>query len=130
MSGYASRDYAFSLAEFGRPKCLTASEGWILERPISQSDRCDAMGIYPFLTCNVWSRLPDDLDALQRSKLVSLVAVTDPFGNYDEALLHRCFPDVVRPFKQHYVVDLTQPFRSRFLSIIDIMRKNLWRQYK
>ena len=113
MSGYASRDYALSFAEFGRPRFLLASEGWILERSIEQSDRCDAMGLYPLFACNAWSRLPDDLDALQDSGLVSLVVVTDPFGDYEEALLHRCFPDLVRSFKQHYVVDLAQAIQNQ-----------------
>jgi hypothetical protein len=113
MSGYASREYAFSLAEFGRPIFLPASEGWILERPIAQSARCDAMGLYPLLACKAWSCLADDLDALRDSGLVSLVAVTDPFGNYNEALLRRCFPDLMHPFKRHYVVDLAQPFRNQ-----------------
>ena len=66
MSGYAGRDYAFSLAEFGRPRFLSASGGWILERPIVQSGRSDAMGIYPFFACNAWAHLPDDLNALQK----------------------------------------------------------------
>lgn len=113
MSGYASQDYAFSLAEFGRPRFLPASEGWILERSIAQTDRCDAMGLYPLFACIAWSKLPDDLDALQDSGLVSLVVVTDPFGDYDEILLHRCFPDLVHPFKRHYMVDLTQPFQDQ-----------------
>lgn len=113
MNGYASREYAFSLAEFGRPTFLPASESWILERPIAQTDYSDAIGMYPLFTCNLWSRLPSDLDALQDSGLVSMVAVTDPFGDYNEVLLRRCFTDLVRPFKRHYVVDLAQPFQSQ-----------------
>ena len=41
--------------------------------------------------------------------LVSLAVVTDPFGSYDEAILHECFKDVVFPHKSHFVVDLSYP---------------------
>jgi lipid II:glycine glycyltransferase (peptidoglycan interpeptide bridge formation enzyme) len=32
--------------------------------------------------------------------------VTDPFGEHDEEYLRKCFPDVCRPFKEHFIVDL------------------------
>lgn len=102
-----------SLAEFGYPRFLPASESWIQERAIPQSNYFDARGLYPLFVCRKWSNLPTDLDALQETKLVSLVVVTDPFANHDEVLLHRCFPDLVRPFKQHYIVDLTKPYKSQ-----------------
>jgi hypothetical protein len=40
---------------------------------------------------------------------VSVTVVTDPFGDYDEGLLQECFPQLARPFKKHYVVDLDLP---------------------
>jgi hypothetical protein len=52
-----------------------------------------------------WSRLHDDLAEI-KDELVSLSVVTDPFGEYDEAYLRRCFADVVISFKPHYIVDL------------------------
>lgn len=111
MSGYASQRYAISLSEFGQPRFLPMSEGWIQERPIQNSTRKDARAMYPLFSCNKWTHLPQDLDALQDSGLVSLVMVTDPFGDYDENLLHHCFPDLVRPFKRHYLVDMARPFQ-------------------
>jgi hypothetical protein len=63
------------------------------------------MGCYPIFSCLDWSGLPPDLEDL--ADLVSFTAVTDPFGNYDRGLLERCFPDVMVPFKQHYVTDLS-----------------------
>jgi hypothetical protein len=36
--------------------------------------------------------------------LVSLVAVTDPFGAYDIELLKGAFRDLIVPFKEHYIV--------------------------
>lgn len=112
MNGYASEGYAISLSEFGQPRFLPMSEGWIQERPIQNSSQKDARAMYPLFSCNKWTHLPQDLDVLQQdSGLVSLVIVTDPFGDYDEGLLHSCFPDLVRSFKRHYLVDMISPFQ-------------------
>jgi len=59
------------------------------------------------LSCTNWSALKEDLDNIQED-IISLKVNTDPFGGYDEALLHAIFRDVVRPFKHHFVVDLSQ----------------------
>ena len=128
MNGYASEGYAISLSEFGQPRFLPMSEGWIQERLIQNSSQKDARAMYPLFSCNKWTHLPQDLDVLQQdSGLVSLVIVTDPFGDYDEGLLHYCFPDLVRPFKRHYLVDMISPFQV--LNIIVITHVNLWRRY-
>jgi hypothetical protein len=44
--------------------------------------------------------------------LVSLALVADPFGQYDLPFLHRCFRDVVNPFKSHLIVDLKRSLGS------------------
>ncbi|MGH9320207.1 MAG: GNAT family N-acetyltransferase [Vicinamibacteria bacterium] len=62
------------------------------------------MACYPLLACQSWERLQDDLEELD--DVVALSAVPDPFGTHDLRLLRRCFPDVVRPFKEHFVTDL------------------------
>ncbi len=108
LTGYAHPGYAAALAEFGEPRLLDASGASILERPIAGTDRRDAMGCYPLFACPDWSRLEDDLASLG-SEFVSLCVVADPFGAHDPAMLKRCFPDVVRPFKQHHVIDLSRP---------------------
>ncbi|MGZ5434778.1 MAG: GNAT family N-acetyltransferase [Pyrinomonadaceae bacterium] len=106
-TGYAHSDYAASLAEWGRPRCLPLSRGWILERTIpGRSDR-DATGCYPLFSCLEWSQLAIDLDAL-RGQLVSITLVTDPFGDYEVEYLKDCFEDAVVPFKQHFVTDLSR----------------------
>lgn len=99
--------YAESLAEFGTPRLLSRSGGWILERQIPNSRHNDAMGCYPLFACHDWSRLHTDLEGLGDS-LVSVALVTDPFGEYDPAYLQECFPDVATPFKEHFVVDLSR----------------------
>lgn len=110
-AGYLHARYAESLAEFARPRRLTASGGWILERAIPGQQARDAMGCYPLFTCHDWTALASDLDHLDQN-LVSLVVVTDPFGKYTEQLLTQAFPDVLLPFKQHLVSDLEQERES------------------
>jgi hypothetical protein len=111
MTGYAHRLYARSLAEFGTPRELPRSAGWILEREIPGSPHRDAMGCYPLFACRNWSQLHADLDELAHD-LVSLSLVADPFGEHGEEHLRRCFRDEVFPFKQHYVADLSKSIDS------------------
>jgi hypothetical protein len=108
-AGYAHPLYGQSLAEFGAPLILPGSRGQLLERPIGRSTRHDAMGPYPLFCCADWRALASDLNGLKQ-RLVSVVLVADPFGDYDAALLESCF-DRVNPFKTHYVIDLEQPGR-------------------
>lgn len=108
VSGYTHASYADSLSEFGLARLLPRSGSWILERPIPNSSYSDAMGCYPLFSCQDWSQLRLDLESIG-NELVSLSLVTDPFGAYDKDYLKSCFPDVVVPFKQHFVVDLSRP---------------------
>ncbi len=107
ITGYLHPGYAESLREFGTPHELPCSEGWILERKIPGLPYSDAMGCYPLFCCFDWDYLYQDLKEL--TDLASLVVVADPFGAHNEKYLRRCFPDLTRPFKQHYVVDLCIP---------------------
>ena len=106
-TGYAHPSYAEALAEFGTPRELPRCGGWILERPVPGSTARDAMGCYPLFACRDWLGLRADLDEIG-DDLVSLALVTDPFGDYTPAELNACF-DIVKPFKEHVVVDLTKP---------------------
>jgi hypothetical protein len=106
-AGYGHPAYARSLGEFGTPRALPRSGGFLLERRIPGSDRRDGMGPYPLFACRDWSALGADLDEVCRD-LVSVAVVPDPFGAHDPALLGQAF-DVVRPFKDHFVYDLSVP---------------------
>jgi len=106
-AGYAHPAYAHSLREFGTPRALPRSGGFLLERAVPGSDRRDAIGPYPLFACQDWSALAADLDEVCRD-LVSVALVPDPFGAHDPALLRQAF-DVVRPFKEHFVYDLGVP---------------------
>ena len=107
VSGYASPAYAESLREFGRPRLLSRSGGWLLERNIFTRGDRDGMGCYPLFSCVNWSGLVQDVDEIA-GDLVAISVVTDPFGDYTENELRRAFPDVVRPFKEHLVTDLAR----------------------
>jgi hypothetical protein len=62
---YAHRDYAFSLSEFGTPRLLPRSEGWLLEREIAGASASDLVGPYPLFSCSDWSGLQRDLEELE-----------------------------------------------------------------
>lgn len=111
MTGYLHADYAQSLAEFGVPRELPRSRGWILVRQIPGFDCNDGMGSYPVFACRNWSKLHVDLEELG-TELVSLAVVSDPFGDYAQSYLENCFKDVFFPFKDHFVTDLRQPLGS------------------
>jgi GNAT acetyltransferase-like protein len=106
MRGYGHPAYALSLSDFGTPRLLTRSGGWILERSIDGFSCHDAMGCYPLFVCEDWSQLEADLDQVEG--LISLSLVTDPFGDFDRENLRRCFPDLLTPFKRHFVIDLSR----------------------
>jgi hypothetical protein len=107
LIGYLHPNYAASLAEFGKPRLLPKSGGWILERQIPGFAYSDGISCYPLFACQNWSQLYFDLEDIG-SDLVSLAVVTDPFGEYDATNLWRCFKDVVIPFKEHFIFDLHQ----------------------
>ncbi len=104
--GYASAEYARAFAEWGEPLYLPHAGGYLLKRPIPGTEFYDATNCYPLLSCNRWSRLADDLKELAR-ELVSLVVVTDPFAEFNYPQMLSLFRDVFRPFKYHYVIDLS-----------------------
>lgn len=106
-AGYRHCLYAESLGEFGTPRRMSGSGGFILTRPIEGFACRDAMGCYPLFSCRNRQKLGSDLDALQDS-LVSIALVTDPFDEYDEQSLRRWFPDVMLAFKKHYIVELNR----------------------
>ena len=106
-TGYLHPRYAESFAQFGTPRELPRSGGWILQRRIPGLPYDDAMGCYPLFACRDWEHLGADLEVLG-TEFVSLALVTDPFGDYRPADLVTCF-DLVIPFKEHFVVDLQHP---------------------
>lgn len=119
-TGYQDAGYAKALAEFGRPRELPRSGGWILTRQIPGLLDYDGMGCYPLFACRDWSQLNRDLRLLG-DELVCLSIVTDPFGNYEPADLKQWFGKVVIPFKQHFILDLR---RSPDRTISEHHRRN------
>jgi hypothetical protein len=107
VTGYLSPLYARSLRGIGEPFELPACEGWLLRRQL-QAGRADAIGCYPLFLCRSWTSFEADIQALE-GRLVSVSLVPDPFGAADTRMLQRMFPDVCRPFKEHFTVDLRDP---------------------
>ncbi|MEO0524805.1 MAG: GNAT family N-acetyltransferase [Pseudomonadota bacterium] len=79
----------------------------MLERPIAKSERVDGMALYPMLSCADWSSIGHDLEDIA-SDWITATAVTDPLGDYDEALLQRSF-HYVQPYKDHFIAEMTGP---------------------
>ena len=92
----------------GQPVRLPRSGGWLLQQAIDDTGHADLRGAYPLFCCANWNELSADLAALGDSS-VAVSLVTDPFGRFDEAILHECFPDRMVRFKTHYLVDLSEP---------------------
>lgn len=111
-TGYEHPGYARSLSEFGEPLALARSGACLLERRIPEDASLrDAMGCYPYLTCENWPALAGDLASLD-SALVSIAAAPDPFGAFTLDDLERAFPHRVVHFKDHYVAELSRPRRE------------------
>jgi len=104
---YTSIEYASSFEKDCQCVRLENSNGFVLKRQIPGSNRYDAMGLYPMFFCDDWFKLNEDLEN-NKDDLVSLVMVTDPFGKYDVELLNSCFNYLVKPFKKHFIVDLSR----------------------
>ena len=107
-TGYLHANYARSLAAFGTPHYLPDAQGWLLKRPIPFSPHWDAMGCYPFFACKNWRQLDSELASLQQD-LVSVMLVTDPLGYVEPSALQATFTDLLRPYKDHFIVDLHPP---------------------
>ena len=108
--------YAESLFEFGKAFELLHCKGWVLTRQIPSFPQRDAMGCYPLFSCVNWPALINDIrDIEDNTSLLCLSLVTDPFAVLNLDYLRECFRDVVLPFKQHYVIDLSLS-RESFVS--------------
>lgn len=108
LTGYANPGYARSLSEFGEPIRTAKSGASLLIREIPGTTLRDAVTPYPIFVCERWADLAGDLDSLP-SDLVSVAVVTDPFGDWTSELLLRTFRDHVVRYKDHNVVDVTNP---------------------
>ncbi|QDU68460.1 GNAT family N-acetyltransferase [Engelhardtia mirabilis] len=107
---YADPDYARAMGEFGEPIALPASGGWLLAREVPGGKGArDLTAAYPLFDCRDWSGLEADLARLRAERAgASVVLVAEPLGAPDGELLARLFPDCARPFKRHFLVDLSR----------------------
>jgi hypothetical protein len=106
-SGYLHPDYAASFREWGTPRLLRRAGAWALIRDLPGSERADAIGCYPLLACQHWPGLAADLEELG-DRIVAFSAVLDPLAMVSEQDLRAAFPHVLRPFKEHFVIELSR----------------------
>jgi len=109
-AGYAHPDFGRVYANLGEPVALAHCGGTLLRRPIPATRQHDLVGCYPFFCCANWEALGDDLAGLAQDD-VSLVMVADPFVEGPEERLEPLF-DFARPYKTHYIADLSKPLAS------------------
>ncbi len=107
LSGYRNPRYAYSFSQLGRPRELKGCGGWVLEREIPGTPYKDATGCYPLFSCRDWTKLHEDLEQFGPD-IVSLAAVIDPYSEATPSYLEQHF-DIVKPFKTHYLADLSEP---------------------
>lgn len=103
-TGYLSEAYVRSLGHLGTARALPASGGWLLVVDVPGHAARDGRGPYPLFLCDRWDELAAELSSLDG--LVSVTVVVDPLAPLSPQALEDIF-DVVRPFKTHHVVDLT-----------------------
>lgn len=107
IGGYSSRQYAEAFSQVGKIQHLTSSNSWIIQRDIEATPYKDAMGCYPLFSCSNWDKLAEDFSAFP-DDVIAFSMVTDPFSDVDERRLKNLFPDVCKPFKSHFILDLDQ----------------------
>ncbi len=115
MAGYLAPTYAASLAHVGQPVYLEESGAWAIARPIAASAQLDLVGCYPLMACRHWEHIVTDLQSLA-PQYVSFTMVSDPLGAYSHDMLSAAFPDLCRPFKRHFLVDLQGDYATHFSS--------------
>jgi len=100
-----------ALSEYGQPVVLPECGGWVLQRSIPGYTAFDAMGCYPIFACKEWPSLHLDLEQMG-GEWVCLSLIADPFGGYSQDYLRTCFPNLMVPFKNHFIVDLQKAPRD------------------
>jgi hypothetical protein len=111
-SGYGSAEYARSLTHLGAPVWLPNAEGWLIRREIPGTKLWDAIGCYPLFACRYWERLEFDFSRLP--DLVSVAAVVHPLtAEMAGAALRSAFPDLLVPYKEHFLVELQSGWADR-----------------
>lgn len=111
MLGYGHPLYAASFQSISQPMELKRSGAWILKRKIIGTSSYDAMGCYPLFCCRDWSSLKQDFKDLNKN-IFTLAVVTDPFGEYKYEDLQNIFNHIAAPYKEHFVIDLSQEPRT------------------
>src|SRR5688572_26200386 len=113
LGSYSSNTYLESLSEFGAPVSLPGSQAGFLEEQVGLRPLYDARGAYPLLCATDWEALGGELEENAR-KWVSVVAVPDPLTAPGWEDLADVFTHVCRPYKEHFVVELSRNYEGPF----------------
>lgn len=111
VGGYLHPGYTDSYQQHGRSLVLQNAGASLLQRAIPNTPYVDAMGPYPLLCCQSWSRLKQDLIRVS-DRLIAFSAITDPLGDFQPEQMKRDFSRFA-PFKKHFIVDLHVPLKHR-----------------
>ena len=113
VSPYSSQDYLEALAEFGEVVRLPRSKAGLLVQPIPGTDLCDARGPYPLFGAENWEAISTDLEERKRD-WVCFVGVADPLAAPSPEVLNVAFPDLCRPYKEHFIVELRGKYEGPY----------------
>ena len=101
---YSSLDYVRSLSHIGEPYYCENSQLYLIKRSIPGTNRYDLISPYPFLSCDDLIAFDKDIKSLDG--YVSVTIVTDPFSSDDINFYKTIFPDYLKLFKYHSIVEL------------------------
>lgn len=104
---YDSYAYANTLTHLGLPEVIEGLPWPIVVRPIPGSDRCDAVGPWPYGSAPEAGRMAAALPVLRTRGLVSLTAFLRPDCPADAAALRLSGVQCV-PLKEHFMYDARQ----------------------
>lgn len=113
---FAQADYAKSLHGNAQLIHLPHVDGWVVRRSfkghgVAENITTDLSNPYPMFSCLNLQHIKDDIKILETSSDVSLTLRTDVF---DEAIIPKIRSDFdfIRPFKTHYIAELSTPWRE------------------
>lgn len=108
MSGYRQNGFAESL---GTGLYLENVKGSVLRRKIGTTGTHDVVNPYPVFACSNFANFEDDLTSLRVEGAIALTVRTDAFDEMN-VLSTRDIWDWFKPFKTHFITDLTEPWRD------------------
>jgi hypothetical protein len=121
---WRTREYAGAFGPPWEPLEVSAWGSFVLTRPIAGTSARDAIGCYPLAGFAPDADIGSGLRQLKDRGLVSIVIVPDPLSSPPLADLARNF-SICRPYKVHYCIDRSRPYRPSSPSHRSTLRKSI-----